>query len=341
MVSHRLVDIATIALARIAPPKPLRHPKNHAPVTSAENYLGSESCARCHDVEHTQWKNSLHIKTTKPIAEATVLGDFRAGTKFSDHGRSYTFGTKDGKPFVSVAASGRIAETFAVDYTLGSKRYQGYLASLADGRIYVLPVFWHVASKRWSTGRKSPRCRRRAQLRQDLEPIVSTVTRPTCAGLNIDEQKFKSTWSEMGLGCEACHGPGREHVTLMDTWEKDPALKPNYDNSSKNRQLSDILKILSVKSSGPRRIYDTCSYCHGNKRNVFLGFKGGDRFSDYATPFLISDPLPENDLQGEFWPDGRPNRFNRPQALTLSGASSRRRRLYQLPCGACSRNEFS
>ena len=39
----------------------------------------------------------------------------------------------------------------------------------------------------------------------------------------------------------------------------------------------------------------------------------------YALPFLISAPIPDNDLQGEFWPDGRPNRFNRPQALTLSG----------------------
>ena len=33
----------------------------------------------------------------------------------------------------------------------------------------------------------------------------------------------------------------------------------------------------------------------------------------------MSEPLPEFDTQGEFWPDGRPNRFNRPQALTLSG----------------------
>ena len=52
---------------------------------------------------------------------------------------------------------------------------------------------------------------------------------------------------------------------------------------------------------------------------MFLGFRGGDRYEDYAIPFLISAPIPENDFQGEFWPDGRPNRFNRPQALTLSG----------------------
>ena len=182
------------------------------------------------------------------------------GTKFADHGRSYTFGTKDGKPFVSVAASGRVAETFAVDYTLGAKRYQGYLATLPEGRIYVLPVFWHVASKRWIDWKEiTPVPDGAHNLRQIWNSnCFNCHATNIVQGYNVDEQKFKSTWSEMGIGCEACHGPGREHVTLMDAWEKDPASKPDYDNSSKNRQLSDILKILSVKSSDPRRIYDTC-----------------------------------------------------------------------------------
>ena len=43
----------------------------------------------------------------------------------------------------------RKPETFRVDYTLGAKRYQGYLSTLADGRIYVLPAFWHIESRRW------------------------------------------------------------------------------------------------------------------------------------------------------------------------------------------------
>jgi hypothetical protein len=91
----------------------------------------------------------------------------------------------------------------------------------------------------------------------------------------------------------------------MDAWEKDPASKPKYDNSSKNRKLSDTIKIFSTRSSEPRRVFDTCSYCHGNKKNIFVGFKGGDAYADYALPFLLSDPIPANDLQGEFWPDGR------------------------------------
>jgi len=319
-----LLLLCTLAVrANEAPARPSDHqaigPSNQH--LSTGEYLGSQSCAKCHDVEHTQWQNSLHIKMTKPVAEATIVGDFRDGTKFADHDRSYTFGMKDGKPQVSVAFGARPAETFTVDYTLGAKRYQGYLSMLPEGRIYVLPVFWHIASKRWVDWKEiTPIPDGAHDIRQ-----IWNANCFNCHGTNIvqgydlNEKKYRSTWTEMGIGCEACHGPGRQHVTLMEAWERDPAAKPNYDNSSKNRQLSDTLKIFSTRSSEPRRIYDTCAYCHGNKNNVFVGFKGGDNFADYALPFLISEPIPENDLQGEFWPDGRPNRFNRPQALTLSG----------------------
>ncbi len=50
---------------------------------------------------------------------------------------------------MTVAFGNRAPETFSVDYTLGAKRYQGYLSTLPDGRIYVLPAFWHIASRRW------------------------------------------------------------------------------------------------------------------------------------------------------------------------------------------------
>jgi predicted CXXCH cytochrome family protein len=288
---------------------------------SAGDYLGSQSCARCHDAEHKQWKDSLHIKMTKPIAEATVVGDFRDGTRFADHDRSYVFGTKGGKPFVSVSFGGRPPETFTVDYMLGAKNYQGYLSTLPEGKIFVLPVFWHIATKRWLDWK-------------EITPIpdgahdIRQIWNSNCfnchatnivRGYDIDEKTFKSTWTEMGIGCEACHGPGKPHVTLMEAWEKDPASKPKYDNSANNKQLSALLKTFSTKSSEPRKVYDTCAYCHGNKKNTFVGFKGGDSYADYAMPFILSDPIPQDDLQGEFWPDGRPNRFNRPQALALSG----------------------
>ena len=281
---------------------------------------------------------------TKPIAEATVVGDFSGAATLADHGRSFEFGTADGKPFMRIAFGTAKPETFRIDYTLGAKRYQGYLSMMADGRIYVLPAFWHVESRRWVDWKEITPIPEGAH---DLRQIWNTNCF-NCHGTNIAQgfdvatKRYKSTWTEMGIGCEACHGPGKPHVDLMEAWEKNPASKPAYDNSAKNRELSGLLKIFSPRSATPRQTYDTCSYCHGNKQNVFLGFRGGDHYDDYALPFLISEPIPENDFQGEFWPDGRPNRFNRPQALTLSGCF----KAGQAVCTNChvahgSRNPFS
>jgi predicted CXXCH cytochrome family protein len=258
---------------------------------------------------------------TKPVAEATIVGNFADGTRLSAHGRSYEFGRKDGRPFVTVAFSDRPPETFTVDYTLGAKRYQGYLSQLPDGRIYVLPAFWQIESGRWIDWKEiTPIPDGAHDLRQIWNAnCFNCHATNLVQGYDVAAKQYRTTWTEMGIGCEACHGPGREHIALADAWDADPATKPAYDTSEHNTRLTDILKTLSPRSAEPRRVFDTCAYCHGNKTNLFAGFRAGDRYEDYALPFMLSDDIPANDLQGEFWPDGRPNRFNRNQALMLSG----------------------
>ncbi len=54
---------------------------------------------------------------TKPVADATIVGDLRDGTTFADHDRAYSFGDKDGKPFVTVTFGQAAPETFSVDYS--------------------------------------------------------------------------------------------------------------------------------------------------------------------------------------------------------------------------------
>ena len=258
---------------------------------------------------------------TRPVAEATILGDFSRDARLSAHGRSYAFGMRQGKPFVTVRAEGRAAETYQIDYTLGSKRFQGYLATLPGGRMYVLPVFWHVETKRWLDWKETTPIPDGAH---DIKQIWN-VNCFNCHATNLDRgftaatTSYRTTWTELGIGCEACHGPGKTHIALAEGWAKDPTTIPTYSSHASNRGLSDTLKIFSPRTAEARRTFDTCAYCHGNKRNVFTDFRAGDRYEDHAIPFLVSEPLPEFDSQGEFWPDGRPNRFNRPQALTLSG----------------------
>ncbi|MEW6320945.1 MAG: cytochrome c3 family protein [Acidobacteriota bacterium] len=276
---------------------------------ATSDHVGSAACQRCHDAEYDEWERSLHVQMTRPVADALIVGDFTSGARFSDHGRSYTFATRNGRPAVTIAADGRPSETYQVDYTLGAKRYQGYLSTLDDGRVYVLPVFWHIETGRWVDWKEITPVPDGAH---DLKQVWN-VNCFNCHATNIVQgfdlrsKTYRTTWTEMGIGCEACHGPGRVHVEMMDAWKKDPLAKPGFP------------EVFSSRFASPRQNYDLCAYCHGNKKNLFTGFTAGERYEDYALPFLLSDPIPANDPQGEFWPDGRPNRFNRPQALALSG----------------------
>ncbi len=289
--------------------------------TSHSDYVGSQACESCHPDAFSRWKASLHIQMTRPVAEARVLGDFSKDARLSAHGRSYVFGTKQGKPFVTVRAPGNATQTYPVDYTLGSKRLQGYLSTLPDGRMYVLPVFWHVETKRWLDWKETTPIPDGAHEMKQIWNVSCFNCHATnlARGFVAATTSYRTEWTELGIGCEACHGPGKAHVSLAEGWARDPSTIPAYSSRATNRALSDTLKIFSPRTADPRRTFDTCAYCHGNKRNVFTEFRAGDRYENHAIPYLVSEPLPEFDTQGEFWPDGRPNRFNRPQALTLSG----------------------
>jgi predicted CXXCH cytochrome family protein len=299
------------------------------PSPAANAYVGSAACQRCHDDEYDSWRKTLHVQMTKPIGEARVEGDFRPGTHLEQNGRAYTMDANNGRYTISIAHDGRPAENFQVDYTLGARRFQGYLSKLPDGRIYVLPIFWHNDTQRWLDWKEIAPVPEHST--QDLRQIWN-ITCVNCHATNLARnynprtRGYETTWTEMGLGCEACHGPGATHVAIANEWDKDPLRAPA-------RPTVDQLRIFSPAKATPRQTFDACGYCHGNKNNVFFGFKPGDRYEDYALPFLISQPIPDNDPQGDFWPDGRPSRFNRPQALTLSGCLQRG----QATCTSCHR----
>ncbi|MBI3400707.1 MAG: tetratricopeptide repeat protein [Acidobacteria bacterium] len=304
--------------------------QSYVPAPTVPNaYVGSDACQHCHDGEYDSWRRTLHVQMTKPIAQARVAGDFGPGTHVEQYGRAYTMESSGGRYFVSIASNGRPAEKFQVDYTLGANRFQGYLSTLPDGRIYVLPIFWHVESKRWLDWKEIAPVPDHPQ--GDLRQIWN-ITCVNCHATNLARNHnpqtgtYATTWTEMGIGCEACHGPGAAHVAIAKEWDKDPLRAPANPSATE-------LRVFSPAKATPRQTFDACGYCHGNKNNVFFGFTPGDRYEDYALPFLISELIPRNDPQGDFWPDGRPSRFNRPQALTLTGCFQRG----QATCTSCHR----
>src|SRR5437899_2012329 len=94
------------------------------------SYVGSTACQRCHETAYTSWRRTLHVQMTKPIGEALVEGAFGADrpVRLEAYGRSYAMEQHDGRYFITIAQGRRPAERFEVNYTLGARRFQGYLS---------------------------------------------------------------------------------------------------------------------------------------------------------------------------------------------------------------------
>ena len=94
---------SSLSSAPLTPPSASAAPAADITTGPSGDYVGSAACKRCHDAEHGQWQKSLHVQMTRPVAEATILGDFTEGTRLSEFGRSYEFGRRNGVPFMRIA----------------------------------------------------------------------------------------------------------------------------------------------------------------------------------------------------------------------------------------------
>jgi predicted CXXCH cytochrome family protein len=283
-------------------------------------YVGSTACERCHRTAYAQWKASVHVRMTQEASDASILGDFAVGAAIRANDTAVTPHMGGGGPAISITRDGVPPEDFSVHYTLGEKRFQGYMSRLRDGRIFVLPAFWHVEWQRWIDWTEITPVPKAAHDYRQIWNVNCFNCHATNIARNFDltSKTFATTWTELGVGCEACHGPGGVHVERMLTWGRNPAAFPDIDPDRPTPDMSERLAIFTPRASSARQVFDACSYCHGNKTNHFVGFTPGRRLEDFAQLALASDPVPSHDPQGEFWADGRPSRFNRPQAVMQS-----------------------
>ena len=195
----------------------------------ASAYVGSETCAGCHQAEAGLWGASQHKRAMDHATERSVLGDF-SGVAFTYFDVQSRFFRKDAKYLVETdGPDGKLA-TFEIKYTFGVDPLQQYLVEFPDGRLQVLSIAWDARPKekggqRWfhlypKENLRSDDALHWTKLNQNWNFMCSEC-HSTGVKKNYDAAKdrFATTWTEISVGCEACHGKGSGHVA----WARDRA----------------------------------------------------------------------------------------------------------------------
>ena len=160
----------------------------------------------------------------QPAGPQTVLGNFADQSVVGPSGL-IRFQQRDGKYFANTIGLRGIPEDFRVLYTFGVYPLQQYLVALPGGRLQVLAVAWdsrprNQNGQRWfslypqehfAAGTPLHWTGRDQNWNFMCADCHSTqLRRNYSSGSNT----YRTSWSEIDVACEACHGPGSRHVSL-------------------------------------------------------------------------------------------------------------------------------
>lgn len=192
--------------------------------TTAASYVGEAACARCHPAEAAAWRGSHHDLAMQTAADSTVLGDFH-DAEFRSSGMATRFFREDGRFMVRTDGPDGALADFEIQYTFGVFPLQQYLIGMPGGRLQALGIAWDARPKsaggaRWFSLHPGERVTHDDVLHWTRWPQNWNLQCAACHSTNLHKNydaathSYHTTWSELDVSCEACHGPGSRHVAL-------------------------------------------------------------------------------------------------------------------------------
>ncbi len=273
-------------------------------------YVGVASCEECHAEETRRWRGSHHDLAMQTPSPSTVLGDFD-GARFT-YGAVTTRFFRKGAQYVvrTDGPDGRLAD-FPVAYVFGVTPLQQYLLALPGGRYQALGVAWDSrprkdGGQRWFHLYPGEAVDHRDVLHWTKPSQNWNTQCAECHSTNLrkgyrwPEDTFRTTFSEIDVGCEACHGPGSRHVEWARaarargrTPVGEPGLIVRFTERRSRTWEMDAARGIArpTKFLETRFEVETCSRCHARRGVLGEDYQPGQPLEQTYRPSLLDEGL--------------------------------------------------
>ena len=248
-------------------------------------YGKSPSCKSCHEEAYRLWENSHHALAERLIDPAIDAPAFASHFRFS-HGtqQSYVQNAAGKLQIVTTGIDGN-RQAFTPERVLAVNPLRQFLVPAPGGRYQATelaydpnhPDWFNVYGEEDRKGGEWGHWTGRGMTWN----VMCAACHNTRVRKNYDEKtdSYRTTMAERGVGCEACHGPMKDH----NEWQ---ALHPKQEGDPTIRKLSR------------EQMFAVCGSCHSRRSDLTGDFHPGENYFDH---YALSIP-DETDL---FYPDGQ------------------------------------
>lgn len=259
------------------------------PWQETAEFTGSESCRTCHEDFFELWADSFH---------GLALQEFDPGfpsRNLTPQMDSIRINSSDYRieDNLIIEKTGEVTRKHEIKYAMGGKNVYYFLTERDRGHLQVLPVAYDANRKEWYDTTASMVRHFPDQRDEPVDWTDRSLTFNTsCYNCHVSQlstnydlpgDSYETSWLEPGINCEACHGPGSEHIKAFQDYEEGA---PYAD-----------LKIIDTKKFNTQQRSEMCAPCHAKMYPLSTGYKPGERLFDHYGLHTLEHI--------DFYPDGR------------------------------------
>lgn len=253
---------------------------NASNITAQTNeYVGDQQCKSCHADQYNDWLKSDHYKAIQKAGDSSVLGNFNH-TAFNADGISSSFFKKDEKFFINTQGEDGKNHDYEVKYTFGFFPLQQYLIEFPGGKLQATRQSWDSRKQKWFHQYAGQKIDYHDWLHWTGNAQNWNTMCAECHSTNlkknysIETDTYNTKFDVLNVSCEACHGPGKNHIGYV-----------NSADYKKGNKIEHSLLKLGANTQQLVQI-NTCAPCHSVQSNVDADKISSDELLDNNIPAI-------------------------------------------------------